>query len=153
MSDIVSIMEKQRKFYSTGETLPISFRKEKLRALLASIEKHEAEILAALYEDLNKSSFEGYITEVSIVKDEIKFTLKHLSRWAKPKRVKTPITLFPGKSYRYREPYGITLIMAPWNYPFQLTLAPVVGSISGGNCTVVKPSNYSPATSAIIPVS
>ena len=150
MSDIVSIMEKQRKFYSTGETLPISFRKEKLRALLASIEKHEAEILAALYEDLNKSSFEGYITEVSIVKDEIKFTLKHLSRWAKPKRVKTPITLFPGKSYRYREPYGITLIMAPWNYPFQLTLAPVVGSISGGNCTVVKPSNYSPATSAII---
>ena len=70
MSDIVSIMEKQRKFYSTGETLPISFRKEKLRALLASIEKHEAEILAALHEDLNKSSFEGYITEVSIVKDE-----------------------------------------------------------------------------------
>ncbi|MCR4714809.1 MAG: aldehyde dehydrogenase [Treponemataceae bacterium] len=150
MSDIVSIMEKQRKFYSTGETLPISFRKEKLRALLASIEKHEAEILAALHEDLNKSSFEGYITEVSIVKDEIKFTRKHLSRWAKPKRVKTPITLFPGKSYRYREPYGITLVMAPWNYPFQLTLAPVVGSISGGNCTVVKPSNYSPATSAII---
>jgi len=150
MSDIVSIMEKQRKFYSTGETLPISFRKEKLRALLASIEKHEAEILAALHEDLNKSSFEGYITEVSIVKDEIKFTLKHLSRWAKPKRVKTPITLFPGKSYRYREPYGVTLVMAPWNYPFQLTLAPVVGSISGGNCTVVKPSNYSPATSAII---
>ncbi|MCR4714813.1 MAG: aldehyde dehydrogenase [Treponemataceae bacterium] len=150
MSDIVSIMEKQRKFYSTGETLPISFRKEKLRALLASIEKREAEILAALHEDLNKSSFEGYITEVSIVKDEIKFTLKHLSRWAKPKRVKTPITLFPGKSYRYREPYGVTLVMAPWNYPFQLTLAPVVGSISGGNCTVVKPSNYSPATSAII---
>ena len=150
MSDIVSIMEKQRKFYSTGETLPIRYRKEKLRALLASIEKHEAEILAALHEDLNKSSFEGYITEVSIVKEEIKFTLKHLSRWAKPKRVKTPITLFPGKSYRYRESYGITLVMAPWNYPFQLTLAPVVGSISGGNCTVVKPSNYSPATSAII---
>ncbi|MCR4939052.1 MAG: aldehyde dehydrogenase [Treponemataceae bacterium] len=150
MSDIVSIMEKQRDFFRKGGTIYIDYRKKQLRSLLSAIERHESEILAALHEDLNKSSFEGYITEVSIVKDEIKYTLKHLSKWARPKRVKTPITLFPGKSYRYREPYGITLVMAPWNYPFQLTLAPLVGSISGGNCTVLKPSNYSPATSAII---
>lgn len=150
MSDIVSIMAKQRGFFRKGESINVDYRKRQLHKLLASIEKHEAEILTALHEDLNKSSFEGYITEVSIVKDEIKYTLKHLSKWAKPKRVRTPITLFPGKSYRYREPYGITLVMAPWNYPFQLTLAPLVGSISGGNCTILKPSNYSPATSAII---
>ena len=150
MSDIVSIMEKQRTYFSKGETISIDFRKKQLRRLLAAINTHEKDILDSLHTDLNKSAFEGYITEVSIVKDEIEYTLKHLSKWSKPKRVKTPITLFPGKSYRYREPYGITLVMAPWNYPFQLTLAPLVGSISGGNCTVLKPSNYSPATSAII---
>lgn len=150
MSDITSILEKQREYFNSGVTNSISFRKKQLKALQDSIKKYNSEITQALHEDLNKAPFEAYVTEISIVLEEISFTLKHLSSWAKPKKVKTPIAHFPSKSMKYFDPYGVTLIMAPWNYPFQLTLAPLVGSICGGNCTFLKPSNYSPATSAII---
>ena len=150
MSTIQEIVQNQRDYFNLGETIPVSFRKKMLKNLSACIKKYNKEILDALHTDLNKSSFEGYVTEISIVQEEISYTLKHLSKWAKPRKVKTPITQFPAKCYQYFEPYGVTLIMAPWNYPFQLTLAPLVGAISGGNCAVLKPSNYSPATSAII---
>lgn len=150
MTDITSILEKQREYFNSGVTNSISFRKKQLKALQESIKKYNSEITQALHEDLNKAPFEAYVTEISIVLEEISFTLKHLSSWAKPKKVKTPIAHFPSKSMKYFDPYGVTLIMAPWNYPFQLTLAPLVGSICGGNCTFLKPSNYSPATSAII---
>lgn len=150
MTDITSILEKQREYFNSGVTNSISFRKKQLKALQDSIKKYNSEITQALHEDLNKAPFEAYVTEISIVLEEISFTLKHLSSWAKPKKVKTPIAHFPSKSMKYFDPYGVTLIMAPWNYPFQLTLAPLVGSICGGNCTFLKPSNYSPATSAII---
>jgi aldehyde dehydrogenase (NAD+) len=150
MTSIENIVKKQREYFFSGETIPLSFRKKMLKNLSACIKKYNQEILEALHTDLNKSAFEGYVTEISIVQEEISYTLKHLSKWAKPHKVKTPITQFPAKCYQYFEPYGVTLIMAPWNYPFQLTLAPLVGAISGGNCAVLKPSNYSPATSAII---
>ena len=150
MSTIQELVQNQRAFFETGVTIPVSYRKEMLKKLSACITKYNKEILNALHSDLNKSDFEGYVTEISIVQEEISFTLKHLSKWAKPRKVKTPITHFPSKSYQYFEPYGVTLIMAPWNYPFQLTVAPLVGAICGGNCAVLKPSNYSPATSAII---
>ena len=107
-------------------------------------------IMEALHKDLHKAPFEAYATEIGIVKEEIRYTLKHLRGWAKPKRVPTPITQFPSRSFIYSEPYGIVLIMSPWNYPFQLTIAPLVGALSAGNCAVVKPSAYSSATSALI---
>ena len=141
MSTIQEIVQNQRNYFNLGETIPVSFRKKMLKNLSACIKKYNGEILDALHTDLNKSSFEGYVTEISIVQEEISYTLKHLSKWAKPRKVKTPITQFPAKCYQYFEPYGVTLIMAPWNYPFQLTLAPLVGAISGGNCAVLKPSN------------
>lgn len=92
----------------------------------------------------------AYATEIGIVKEEIRYTLKHLRKWATPKRVPTPITQFPSKSFIYPEPYGIVLIMSPWNYPFQLTIAPLVGAICAGNCAVVKPSAYSPHTTKVM---
>lgn len=125
-------------------------RKEKLRDLKRVIKKYEDEILEALKKDLNKSFFEGYETEVGIVLEEINYTLKHLNKWAKAKRVKTPIFHFPATSYIYQEAYGKVLIMSPWNYPFQLTIAPLVGAIAAGNRAVVKPSEYSNNTAEII---
>lgn len=125
-------------------------RKEKLRDLKRVIKKYEDEILEALKKDLNKSFFEGYETEVGIVLEEINYTLKHLNKWAKVKRVKTPIFHFPATSYIYQEAYGKVLIMSPWNYPFQLTIAPLVGAIAAGNRVVVKPSEYSNNTAEII---
>ena len=150
MEEIQKLVENQRNYFYTGETIPVAFRKKMLKNLSECIKKYTPEILEALHTDLNKSRFEAYVTEISIVQEEISYTLKHLSKWAKPHRVKTPIAQFPSKCYQYYEPYGVTLIMAPWNYPFQLTLAPLVGALCGGNCAVLKPSNYSPATSAII---
>lgn len=125
-------------------------RKEKLQDLKRVIKKYEDEILEALKKDLNKSFFEGYETEVGIVLEEINYTLKHLNKWVKAKRVKTPIFHFPATSYIYQEAYGKVLIMSPWNYPFQLTIAPLVGAIAAGNRVVVKPSEYSNNTASII---
>lgn len=125
-------------------------RKEKLQDLKRVIKKYEDEILEVLKKDLNKSFFEGYETEVGIVLEEINYTLKHLNKWVKAKRVKTPIFHFPATSYIYQEAYGKVLIMSPWNYPFQLTIAPLVGAIAAGNRVVVKPSEYSNNTASII---
>lgn len=147
MKDILS---KQREFFSTNETKTISFRKAMLQKLKASILLHEGEIYAALKQDLNKSETEAYLTEVQMVVSEIDVALKHLSSWQKPKRVATPISHFPAKSRIYREPFGIALVMSPWNYPFQLALAPVAGAISGGNCVVLKTSKNAPAVCNVI---
>ena len=130
--------------------MELSKRKEKLTGLAKAIKKYENDIYQALKEDLNKSAFESYETEVGIVLAEISHTLKHLNKWTKVKRVSTPIFHFPARSYRYNEPYGKVLIMSPWNYPFQLTLAPLVGAIAAGNQVVVKPSQYSQHTSFMI---
>ncbi|MHB8128383.1 MAG: aldehyde dehydrogenase [Mobilitalea sp.] len=150
MQDIIAIIEKQREFFTTGRTRESSFRLEHLTRLSESIKKHESEILDALKKDLNKAPFEAYATEIGIVLEEIRFISKHLRSWATPKKVKTPITNFLSSSKIYSEPFGIVLIMSPWNYPFQLTMDPLIGAIAAGNCAVVKPSNYSPNTSKVI---
>lgn len=150
MNDITALLVKQRAFFDSGATKDISFRKQKLGLLRDAIRKHEKEICEALHQDLSKAAFEAYVTEVGIVMEEISHTLKHLSRWAKPKRVKTPLMHFPSSSRIYAEPYGSVLIMSPWNYPFQLTIVPLVGAIAAGNCSVIKPSEYSLHTSEII---
>lgn len=150
MLDINEVIKKQRIFFNSGTTKSISFRKEQLKKLRDAIVKNEEQIMDALKKDLNKSSFEAYATEIGIVLDEIRFMLKHLDSWAKPRKVKTPISQFKATSRIYKEPYGVVLIMAPWNYPFQLALAPLVGAIAAGNCAVIKPSEDAKNTSAIL---
>ncbi len=150
MNEIKELIDRQRKYFERGITLDINFRINMLKVLKSAIIENEKLILKALKEDLNKSDFEGYETEIGIILDEIGYIIKNLRYWTKPKRVKTPITQFISKSYIYSEPYGVTLIIAPWNYPFQLVMAPLIGSISAGNCSIIKPSEYSPNTSKII---
>lgn len=144
------ILEKQQIFFRSGKTKDVTFRIQQLRKLRDEIKGNEAEILSALRQDLNKSSFESYVSEISIVLEELDYFIKHTKKISKPKRVKTPLAHFPSVSKIYKEPYGVVLIMSPWNYPFQLTLAPLVGAIASGNCAVVKTSTDSPCTGSII---
>lgn len=148
--NIGSIVTQQREYFESGVTRPLAFRLEALRKLQRALKENEALINDALKSDLNKSPFETYMTEIGMVLDEIRFHLAHLRRWGKTKKVKTPLAQFHAKSYVVPEPYGVALIMSPWNYPLQLCIEPLVGAISGGNCVVVKPSAYAPATSSAI---
>jgi len=148
--NIASIVARQRSFFESGATRSLAFRMDALKKLQRAIRENEPLINAAMRADLNKSPFETYMTETGMVLDELRFHLKHLPRWAKSKPVKTPITQFRGKSFVSPEPYGIVLVMSPWNYPVQLCLEPVVGAISAGNCIVIKPSAYAKATSHAI---
>ena len=140
----------QKAYFASGKTLDIEFRKNQLKKLYNAINENKQQIIGALYTDLHKSPFETYETEIGIVLEEIRFLIKHLRAWAKPKRVRTPISLFPSYGTTYFEPYGRVLIMSPWNYPVNLTLAPLAGAIAAGNCAVIKPSNYTPETSNVI---
>lgn len=144
------ILEKQREFFRSNQTKNVEFRKEALRRLLASILKNEPLIYEALKQDLGKSEMESYMTEVQMVTGEIKNALRHLSKWQRPKRVATPISHFPASSYIYREPYGVVLVLSPWNYPFQLAMAPLVGAVAAGNCVMMKASRSSKEVSAIM---
>ncbi|MFV0379921.1 MAG: aldehyde dehydrogenase [Anaerorhabdus sp.] len=144
------IVKKQRIFYNSNKTKSYDFRKFQLKKLAKAIDKYENKILDALKKDLNKSNFEAHMTEIGIVKEELRFTLKNLKHWCKAKRVRTPIMHFLSSSYIHQGPYGITLVMSPWNYPFQLTMIPLIGSIAAGNCVILKPSEYSFNTSEII---
>ncbi|WP_262428245.1 aldehyde dehydrogenase [Paratissierella segnis] len=140
----------QREYFETGATRSISFRREALLKLKNALKERESQIELAMKSDLNKAPFEIYMTETGIVFDEINFHLKHLSSWIKAKRAKTPLVHFSSKSYVVPEPYGVVLIMSPWNYPIQLILEPLIGAISAGNCAVLKPSAYAPETSKVI---
>ncbi len=144
---IHSIVTHQRAYFRSGATLSLRTRKRALSALLQEIISREEFLLEALKQDLGKSPFEGYMTEVGLVKDELRFHLKHLAQWARDTPIHTPITHFPSRSWTHKEPYGIVLIMSPWNYPLQLALEPLIGALSAGNCAVLKPSAYAPATS------
>ena len=147
---IREIVEAQRAYFRTGATRSPSFREASLRRLRQAILEREDDINAALRADLNKSPFEAYMTETGMVLEELRFVLGRLRRWAKPERVPTPLAQFPSRSFILKEPYGVTLIMAPWNYPLQLSLEPLIGALAAGNCAVVKPSAYAPATSAVL---
>ena len=137
-------------FRSKGKTYSYEFRKEQLDKLRTSIKSHEQELLDALKKDLNKPAFEAYGTEIGLVLDELSFVRRHLKKWMKPERVHTSLVNFPSKSRIFKDPYGVALIMSPWNYPVLLTLDPLIGAIAAGNCAAVKPSNYSPNVSALI---
>ena len=127
----------QRNFFKTGETKSIAFRKEQLLLLKKSIEKNESRILETLHKDLRKHSFEAYATEIGFVLVEINKTLQNIDRWAKPRPVATPLFHFNGSSEIIPEPYGNTLIISPWNYPFQLLLAPLIGAMAAGNTAIL----------------
>ncbi|MBY6996177.1 aldehyde dehydrogenase [Clostridium botulinum] len=150
MENIRNILEKQKSFFDKGYTKDINFRIEALKKLKHNIKINENNIFKALNIDLNKSEFETFITEIGIVYDEINEAIKNIKKWSKPKKVKTPITNFLASSYIYNEPYGVALIMSPWNYPFQLIMAPLVGAISAGNCVLLKPSELAIETEKII---
>lgn len=148
--EIHEIIEKQRTYFYSGATLEVAFRLQMLEALKNSILRHEQEIHQALYEDLGKSSSESYMCEVGMTLSEISYMQKHLPKLARTKKVPTPIAQFPSKSFQTPSPYGVVLIMSPWNYPFLLTLEPLVDAIAAGNTAILKPSAYSPATAQIL---
>ncbi|MDR3318159.1 MAG: aldehyde dehydrogenase [Clostridiales bacterium] len=140
----------QRAFFESGGTLDYAFRREMLLRLDGGIDKYAGELIGALKADLGKSDFESYMCEIGVVKAEIKCALKGLKRWMRPKRVRTPFHQFPSGGRIYYEPFGVVLIMSPWNYPFQLTVNPLVAAIAAGNCAFIKLSRYSQATSGVI---
>ena len=147
---IIKIREAQKTFFASGATLDIKFRKEMLLNLLSAIEKWEDRLAEALWTDLHKSYEEAYLTEISIVKTEIRTHLCKVSGWARRKKVHSPLKLFPSRSYIVKEPLGNSLIISPWNYPVQLLLNPLVGAISAGCTAVLKPSPYVPNVSKTI---
>lgn len=140
----------QKNYFKSGATRSFEFRKTMLLTLKEAIQAHEQEIYDALWSDLRKTEFETYMSEVGVVYAEIEYVLKHLKRWMKPHPKKTPLTLFLANSFTLAEPYGVTLIMSPWNYPFQLAMDPLVGAIAAGNTCILKPASYAPKTSEVI---
>ena len=148
--EIQKLAAQQRTYFNTGATRTAAFRRQALERLQAALLEHEEELNAALLADLNKAPAESYFTETGMVLEELRFQLKHFEEWARPRRVTTPLAQFPSRGELLPEPYGCVLIMAPWNYPVQLCLTPLAGAIAAGNCAVVKPSAYAPASSAAI---
>lgn len=148
--DIDDILSAQREFFRSGVTLSVKFRIEMLKKLYACVKEHEKELGAALQKGLGKDPFEGFMCETGLVLSEITYMIKHVKKFSKEKRVRTPLSQFAAKSYVKPSPYGNVLIMSPWNYPLLLTLDPLVDAIAAGNTAVVKPSAYSPETGVLI---
>lgn len=148
--DIAKIVGKQREYFQTGQTLPVKVRIAALKRLYDGIKSHEAEIADALKADLGKSGYEGFMCEIGLVLSEISYMLRHIRGFAGEHTVYTPLAQFASRSYIKPVPYGNTLIMSPWNYPFLLTISPLANAIAAGNTAVVKPSAYSPAASRVI---
>ena len=147
---VSEIVSRQRNYYQTNASKPYEFRKAELEKLYKAINEYEQKIKEALFKDLGKSSGEAYLTEIGVTLKEIKYLLKHLKKFMKNDKRKTEITNFPAKSFISPSPFGVVLIMSPWNYPIYLTLAPLAGAIAAGNTVVIKPSNYSANTSDVI---
>ena len=147
---IESILENQRAYFQSGATLSVDFRIKMLNKLYQTVKKYETEIEEALTKDLGKSEFEGFMCEVGLVLTEIGGMIRHTRSYAKEKTVWTPLAQFASRSYQKPSPYGNTLIMSPWNYPFLLTMDPLADAIAAGNTAIIKPSAYSPATGAVV---
>jgi aldehyde dehydrogenase (NAD+) len=147
---IPSALARVRHTFETGKTRPIAWRLHQLREIARMMREHEADFAEALKLDLGKCRFEAVLTEMSFVEEEANYAIKRLSRWMKPKRVRTPLMAQPGRSYIQPEPKGVVLIIAPWNYPLSMVIAPLVGAVAAGNCAVMKPSEITSHTSAAI---
>ncbi len=149
-TSLQALLKSQQAFFVRGKSRELLFRKEALKKLRSAILMHEEELYQALYQDLHKSAFESYATEIGFVLDELRFHLKNLHKWVKPKRVKSSIVSFPARGYKTHEPLGTVLIIAPWNYPFQLMMAPLIGAVSAGNTVIIKPSEIAENTAMVI---
>ncbi|GAB1765252.1 aldehyde dehydrogenase [Priestia megaterium] len=150
MNNYQELTKKQLSFFNSGKTKDVAFRIETLKKLRELVVRHEDDILKAVKADLNKPEMEAKRAEVGLVLSEIDFAIENLAEWASPKEVETPSTHAGAKSYIYQDPYGLALVIAPWNYPFQLAVSPVVGAIAAGNCVVLKPSELTPHTSSLL---
>ncbi len=148
--DLSALVEKQRRYFDTGATLNVQFRQNVLKRLRYYIKKYENEIENALCEDLGKSGFESYMCEIGMALDELSYMEKHLASFAREKTVPTPLSQFCSHSYEKPSPYGVVLIMSPWNYPFLLTIDPLIDAIAAGNTVVIKPAAYSARTGEIL---
>ena len=149
-NEIDALLASQKAYFSSGATLPVNTRKKALERLLHVLDRYEPDLLSALKADLGKSPQEGYMCEIALVKSEIRHMLRHLSAYAKERRVRTPLAQTFSKSFVKPVPYGCVLIMSPWNYPLLLSLDPLVDALAAGNTAIVKPSAYSPATADLI---
>lgn len=143
-------LAKQRKYYDSGITHSVQWRIEQLKLLKTALGKYEAAFLLALEKDLGKCNFEGYATEIGMVYGEINDCLKHIGSWSKVTKVRMPLAQFPSRGWIQQEPLGLVLIIAPWNYPVQLTLSPLVAAIAAGNCVALKPSEFAPKTAEVL---
>jgi aldehyde dehydrogenase (NAD+) len=148
--NVAAILKEHNNFFHTNETKNVNFRLQQLQKLREGIKKYETQIIDALEKDLGKHPFESYTTEVGFTLNSITHTMKRLKKWTKPKKVDTPLVLFPSKSMIMYEPYGTVLIIGPFNYPFQLLIEPLIGAVAAGNCAVLKPSELVPNVSAIV---
>jgi aldehyde dehydrogenase (NAD+) len=148
--DCAPLIARQRQFFQSGVTHPLAYRQEQLRRLQAAIKSREAALLDALRADLRKPAIEAHTSELSFVLSDIRHALKHLPAWMKPQRRRVPLMAWPGRAAVHPEPFGVALILGPWNYPFQLLFSPLVGAIAAGNCVVLKPSEFAPHTAAVI---
>ena len=150
MESVGTIVEAQRRFFGSGKTRAIEFRRRQLRRLATAVKLHEEELQKALKEDLNKPAFEAYGTEIGMVLSEIRLAVRKLPQWSRERRAASSVVNVPSSCQVLPEPYGVTLIIAPWNYPVLLALEPLVSAIAAGNCAVVKPSEEAPAVSAAL---
>src|SRR5512137_1128005 len=145
-----AVVERQRSFFQSGGTRSLEFRREQLRKLHDALVAHESAWVAALHSDLRKSPAEAYVSEIGFLLSEVRHALRHLPAWMKPHKRKAPLLAWPARGFVQPEPYGVALILGPWNYPLQLLVSPLVGAIAAGNCAVVKPSEFAPHTAAVI---
>ena len=145
MENYNEILESQKKFFY-NKKIDLNFRIKSLLKLKKAIKDNEAMVIRALNRDLGKSQFEGYLTEIGLIYEEIDYAIKNIKKWSKRKKVKSPLYTFPGRGYIYKEPYGVVLIIGPFNYPFQLVMSPLIGAIAAGNCVMIKPSEHSMET-------
>src|SRR5687768_1539076 len=143
-------LHQMQSFYASGATRGYAFRKQQLMQLKNALFRHEAALHAALYEDLKKSAEESWVTETGFLLSEINHAIKNVHKWMKPQKVATNLLNLPSRSYIYKEPLGVVLIVGLWNYPLQLLFAPLVGAIAAGNCVVLKPSEFAKATATVM---
>ena len=147
---ISAVTARQRRFFDTGVTLDVRYRAAALKRLQKAVSEHEAELATALRQDLGKSRTESYMCEIGMVLSELRWLLRNLKRLTRDQWARTPIHQFLSRSFRRPSPYGVTLILSPWNYPVLLTLGPLADALAAGNTAVVKPSAYAPATSRLL---
>ncbi|KKI99904.1 aldehyde dehydrogenase family protein [Prochlorothrix hollandica] len=147
---VIPIIQRQRDFFASGQTRPLPQRLEQLRRLLAALDRHQDPILAAVATDLGKPHLEAYVGEVEAIRSEVRYAIKHLGQWVKPRTVATSLLQFPAQAWIQAEPLGVVLIIGPWNYPISLMLQPLVGAIAAGNCALLKPSEVTPNAAAVL---